>query len=170
MGRLDDWRFCPRCASAIELEGRHALCAACGFDFWGNAAPAAEALVVRDGRALLARRAIEPRRGLWDLPGGFLDEWEHPHDGVRRELLEETGLAIEVGPFLGAAIEDYGGRSVLILTFLATAPVGEPRAADDVAELAWVGPEEMPPPEEIAWRWHAEVLARWASGSAGPES
>jgi ADP-ribose pyrophosphatase YjhB (NUDIX family) len=109
------------------------VCSGCGFEEWGNAAPAVEALVVRDGRALLTRRGIEPYSGLWDLPGGFLEEDEEPLVGLRRELREETGLEVEPGAFLGTAIERYERYSVLILTFLATADGGEPRAADDVA-------------------------------------
>lgn len=170
MGRLDEWRFCPRCGERIEREGRHAVCPACGFEEWGNAAPAVEALVVRDGRVLLTRRAIEPYTGMWDLPGGFLEEDEEPLAGLRRELREETGLEIEPGPFVGTAIERYEHHSVLILSFLAEAPAGEPQAADDVAELAWLSPDELPAPEEMAFAWHARLLERWRSGSIRPES
>jgi len=53
------------------------------------------------GRLLLARRSRDPDAGFWDTPGGFLDEAEHPVDGLRRELLEETGLEVEVGAFVG---------------------------------------------------------------------
>jgi 8-oxo-dGTP diphosphatase len=170
VGRLDEWSFCPRCGCPIAVEGRHVVCAVCGFEEWGNAAPAAEALVVRDGRALLARRGIDPRRGLWDLPGGFLEENEDPLDALRRELREETGLEVEPGEFLGAAIERYERYSVLILTYLATVVDGEPRAADDVAEVAWFAPDQLPEPPEFAFSWHAELLARWAGGSAASPS
>ena len=165
MGRLGEWRFCPRCGEAIDVEGRHALCPACGFEEWGSAAPAVEALIVRDGRVLLTRRAIEPFRGKWDLPGGFLEEDEEPLLALRRELREETGLEIEPGEFLGTAIEGYDRYSVLILSFAATAPEGEPQPADDVAELAWFAPDELPAAEEFAFRWHPQLLARWAAGS-----
>jgi ADP-ribose pyrophosphatase YjhB (NUDIX family) len=171
IGRLDEWRFCPRCGGAIDVEGRHAVCSACGFEEWGNAAPAVEALVVRNGRVLLARRGIEPHRGAWDLPGGFLEEDEEPLDGLRRELLEETGLQVEPGRFLGTAIERYDRHAVLILSWFATAPEGEPRPADDVAALAWFGPDELPPAEEFAFAWHPRLLAAWASdGSSRPAS
>lgn len=146
------------------------MCAACGFEEWGNAAPAVEALVVRDGRVLLARRGIEPFRGMWDLPGGFLEEDEEPLAALRRELREETGLEIEPGPFLGTAIERYDHHSVLILSFLAAAPAGDPRPGDDVAELAWLSADELPAPEELAFGWHARLLERWAGGSIRLES
>ena len=54
-----------------------------------------------EGRVLLARRAVEPDRGLWDCPGGFLEEGEHPLDGLRRELAEETGLVAGPARFVG---------------------------------------------------------------------
>lgn len=169
MGRLGEWRFCPRCGEAIDVEGRHALCAACGFEEWGSAAPAVEGLIVRDGRVLLTRRAIEPFRGKWDLPGGFLEEDEEPLLALRRELREETGLEIEPGAFLGVAIEGYDRYSVLVLSFAATAAEGEPQPADDVAELAWLPLNGLPPAEEFAFRRHPQLLPRWALGLSGSQ-
>ncbi len=60
------------------------------------------------GRVLLARRAHDPDAGLWDTLGGFLDEDEHPLDGLRREIREEAGAAIEVLDFVGAYPDRYG--------------------------------------------------------------
>ena len=72
-------------------------CAAttCGERYWANAIPGVQGILERDGRVLLARRELEPRRGHWDLPGGFLNETEAPADGLRREFREETGLDVE---------------------------------------------------------------------------
>ena len=98
MAVLHAWRFCPRCAT--ELDRAHVParveCPACGFVGHANSSPCV-GVVVEDeaGRVLLARRAIEPYRGMWDTPGGYLEEGEHPLDGLRRELLEETGLTVE---------------------------------------------------------------------------
>lgn len=166
MARLDGWEFCPRCGSPIRNEGWRASCDACGLVEYANSAPAVQALVVRDGRVLLARRALDPGAGMWDLPGGFLDEGEEPLVGLRREIAEETGLAIEPGPFLGAFVEPYEGRFVLGLTWAVSAPAGEPAAEDDVAELRWFGPGELPGADEFAFPHHPRLLDAWRQQQA----
>jgi ADP-ribose pyrophosphatase YjhB (NUDIX family) len=160
MGQLDGWRFCPRCAAEITSAGNHLACPTCGSRYWGNSIPGVQGLLVRDGRALLALRALEPRRGRWDLPGGFLEEGEEPFDGLRREFREETGLDVEPGAFLGVEIEPYDGRHVLSLTWQVTAE-GEPRAADDVAELRWFARSELP--AEMAFPGQDRLLSAWAA-------
>ena len=115
------------------------------------------------GRMLLVRRAHPPFEGRWDLPGGFLEEGEHPLDALRRELREETGLEVEPGEFLGVWIDTYSedaGPATLNLYWTARVAGGEARAADDVAELRWFEPDELPPPGELAFHV-AEVLAAW---------
>jgi ADP-ribose pyrophosphatase YjhB (NUDIX family) len=115
-----------------------------------------------EGHVLLARRAHEPDAGLWDLLGGFLDEGEHPLDGLRRELVEETGLDAVAREFRGAYIDTYGEgpqvTSVLNLVWEAQLAVGAPSPADDVAELRWFPLDALPPPEECAFRWVARFL------------
>ncbi|HZC30834.1 MAG TPA: NUDIX domain-containing protein [Gaiellaceae bacterium] len=167
MGELDGWTTCPRCGSALHNDGAQATCASCGFVAYANSAPAVQALVVRDGRILLARRDREPGAGKWDLPGGFLDEGEEPIAGLRRELREETGLEVEPGAYLGAFVEPYLGRFVLGLTWLARAQ-GEVEAADDVEEARWFGRDELPPAADFAFPHHPGLLAAWAAGRVGP--
>jgi 8-oxo-dGTP diphosphatase len=113
------------------------------------------------GRVLLGRRAADPAAGHWDLPGGFLEEGEHPLDGLRRELREETGLEIEPTEFFGIWMEPYEGRWVLCLTWLARPVGGVERAGDDLVELRWFAPDELPEPGELAFASFAEILDRW---------
>jgi 8-oxo-dGTP diphosphatase len=173
MGLLDGWRTCPRCAGDLEADDGRVACPECGFVAYANPAPTASALVVdHAGRLLLARRAVEPCRGQWDVPGGFLEEHEHPEDAVRRELLEETGLRIEPTAFFGVWMDWYGdegpgARSTLNLYWLARARDGhEARPADDVDELRWFGPDELPPAGELAFANTVRVLETWRQQQA----
>lgn len=121
--------------------------------------PGVQGLLERDGRVLLGRRAHEPRRGHWDIPGGFLEDGEDPVAGLRREFREETGLEIVSAELLRIDIEPYDGRHVFSVTYVVRAE-GEPVAADDVAELRWFRAGEIP---ELAFPGQAKLLADWAT-------
>jgi 8-oxo-dGTP diphosphatase len=93
---------------------------------------------------LLGRRAIAPSRGLWDLPGGFLEPGEHPEVGLIRELREETGLEGVVGPLLGVAERIEATTHHVILDYAVTlVGDGDPVAGDDAAEAEWVELHEV---------------------------
>ena len=162
MGFLDGWRFCPLLCRSGEHRGRPFRLPAVRPRRLGEPGPGVQALVERDGQLLLGRRAYEPRPGMWDLPGGFLDETEHPLDALVRELREETGLEIEPQEFVGVWMEpDYQGRTVLCLTWDARVTGGIERAADDVVELGWFAPDELPADEELAFLDYPDVLRVW---------
>jgi ADP-ribose pyrophosphatase YjhB (NUDIX family) len=164
---LDHWRHCPRCAATLSRSGDGRVdCSACGFEHWAHSAPAVSALVSDDrGRVLLARRAHEPDQGLWDAPGGFLEEGEDPLDGIRRELAEETGLTVDPGAFVGAFVDTYGSGPeappVLNLVWEASVTGGQAAPADDVSELRWFERDDLPPEGELAFRWLAPSLRAW---------
>jgi len=161
MGVLDGWRVCPRCAHELEPRGGgHLGCPGCGSSYWANSSPAVSGVLERDGRILLGRRKIEPRRGYWDLPGGFLEEGEQATEGLRREFREETGLEVEPVELLGAFIDPYDNQFVLGLTWIVHA-AGDPVADDDVEELAWFLPDELP--SEMAFASQNAVLRLWTA-------
>ncbi len=165
-------RYCPDCGAALPPppESHHVACAGCGGQHWRNAKPCAGVLIVRDGRLLLARRAIEPRRGAWDVVGGFLAPDEDPAAGALREAQEETGLTVRVTRLVGMFSDTYGddGTYTLNIYFEAEAPPGEPVAQSDVAELAWFAPDELP--GDLAFPHEHALLARWRdlTASSGP--
>jgi ADP-ribose pyrophosphatase YjhB (NUDIX family) len=166
MARLDDWVACPLCRTILERERQRVHCPACGFVAYANPEPTSGAVCLDgEGRILLARRAAEVFHGYWDLPGGFVEEDEHPLDTIRRELREETGLEVEPLEFLGVWMdrysEDESGPSTLNLYWTARVVSGAPEPADDVSELRWFAPVELPPASELAFRNVAEVLARF---------
>ncbi len=116
------------------------------------------------GRVLLARRAHDPDAGLWDTLGGFLDEDEHPLDGLRREIREEAGAAIEVLDFVGAYPDRYGdGEDApvalnLVWEVTLLSDENELVPADDVSELRWFAHGELPDENELAFRWLTRCL------------
>jgi NAD+ diphosphatase len=160
VGVLDNWRFCPRCGENLTPAEEGLVCEGCREHYYANSIPGVQGILERDGRVLLARRGHEPRRGHWDLPGGFLHETEAAVEGLRREFLEETGLEVEPVEFLRIDIEPYAGRHVFAVTWIVHA-VGEPVAADDVAELRWFARDELP--EEMAFPGQELVLLAWAA-------
>jgi ADP-ribose pyrophosphatase YjhB (NUDIX family) len=168
VGELRGWSWCPRCREALRGDDKRVECPACGFVAYAGSKVTAGALVIDDeGRVLLARRAVEPDLGRWDIPGGFLEEGEHPLDGVKRELREETGLDIEPLELLGVWMDTYGGdstaESTLNFYWTARALSGDPHAADDVDQLRWFAPDELPSPGELAFVNVPLVLAEWRS-------
>lgn len=76
--------------------------------------------------------------GLWSLPGGRLEQGESDEAGVRREVLEETGLRVEVGRLAGTVDRPGpGGVTYVIRDYLATVSGGTPTAGDDAADVRW---------------------------------
>lgn len=105
--------------------------------------------VVRDenGRLLVIQRAHPPAAGTWSLPGGRVEAAEGPAAAVRREVLEETGLRVEVGGVVGV-VELAGAKDhVYVVTdFAAQVTDGtarHPTAGDDAADARWVTREEF---------------------------
>ncbi len=164
VGELDGWRYCPRCRAELERGAGRVHCAACDFVAYASSKPTACAICTdARGRVLLARRAHEPFRGYWDLPGGFLNEGEHPLDALHRELTEETGLQVEPIEFQGIWMDRYGdgedAHATLNLYWTARVIGGELEAADDVTELAWFHADELPLAETA---FHiGDVLSAW---------
>jgi ADP-ribose pyrophosphatase YjhB (NUDIX family) len=164
MGELDEWKHCPRCGStALDVDQGMAECPGCGFRAYGSSKPTASAACLDDqGRVLLSRRGIDPGKGKWDLPGGFLDEGEHPLQCLHRELREEGGVEIEPLELLGVWVDKYGGdgsaQTTLNFYWSARIVEGTPEPADDVAEFRWFAPDEIDE-DELAFAHLSEVLS-----------
>ena len=163
---MSTFTYCPACGAELPRDRSHPhasqRCLCCGAIHYHNSKPCAGALIVEGEHVLLAERAVEPFRGYWDVPGGFLEPGEHPADGARREVLEETGLSVELGEPFAILIDEYSygptGDYTLNVYYVATVTAGEPRPADDVAALRWFPLDALP--ERIAFAHCRELLRR----------
>lgn len=161
MAELDGWKHCPRCGEALERGENKVGCAHCGFVIYASSKPTVGTLCIdEEGRVLLARRGAEPFLGRWDVPGGFLEEGEHPLEAARREFQEEGGVDVEPISFIGVWIDEYGERGVATLNLYWTARIvgGELEPADDVAEFRWFALDDVPG-DELAFNHVEEVLS-----------
>ncbi len=103
------------------------------------------AVVCRGDQILLVQRANPPQMGRWSLPGGRVEPGETLVAAVMREIMEETGLVIEVDRFLEAVERISDNHHYVILDYLAC-PVdegAEPVAATDAAAAQWVSRDQL---------------------------
>ena len=167
------FRYCPYCASSIVEETRfnavRPVCSACGFVQFHDPKVAVIALVVHGRRVLLIQRAVDPAKGKWSLPGGYMDAGEMPQEALRRELQEEVGLSVKIGKLIEIfpMVNDEGERIGIVLAFDA-APSGSPDipfVADDAQDAGWFCIEEIP--SDLAFESTETLLNNWKVSSAG---
>jgi ADP-ribose pyrophosphatase YjhB (NUDIX family) len=96
------------------------------------------------GRLLMIKRGHEPGAGLWSIPGGRIEPGESDIEAVVREMIEETGLTVEVGRLIGRVQRPgVNGAVIDIRDYAATVTGGTLRAGDDAADARWVTPAEL---------------------------
>lgn len=105
-------------------------------------------MAVKDGKTLVARRALEPYKGAYDTVGGFLKSGEDPKEGAIREFKEETGLDVKIIDFLDIYPDQYGkdGDHTINIVYVGEVVGGIEQAQDDVAALEWIEIEKLPVP------------------------
>ena len=165
---MRSFRFCPWCGGPLGAPvGERQDCASCGEPSYLNPKPTASAILLDErGRVLLGRRGIEPALGLWDTPGGFTAPGESLEECVRRELREEAGVEIEVGRLVVTVPDEYGNTGEMTVNAFYECRIvsGDPQPDDDVAELRWFEPDELPAGAELAFEGVRVALGVWLAG------
>lgn len=155
-------RFCPRCAAALdERRVEHRLrpvCPACGFIWYDDPKVAACTLPVVDGRLILVRRAIQPERGKWVFPGGYMDRGETVEQAAVRETSEETGLHVAVRGLSG--VYSYVDSIVVVVVFRVAVLGGTAAPGPECLEVRGFSPAEIPWPE-LGFASTADALRDW---------
>jgi 8-oxo-dGTP diphosphatase len=138
---------CARCGRPVSRsvgeDPRKIGCPRCRYLIYDYPRPCAGIVVLRGEDVLMLRRAHAPKRGWLDIPGGFMDAGENIEAAARRELREETGLAVGTLLPLGYhwdrySLRGFGHFPTMNFYFLARWRRGEPVAADDAASAEWI--------------------------------
>lgn len=130
------------------------ICDGCGFIHYDNPKLVVGSVVAHEGRFLLCRRAIEPRKGFWTLPAGFMEHGETVEDGARREAREEANADIVIRDLLAVySIPRIAQVQIMYRAELATPDISPGVESLEVGLFAW---------EEIPWGDLAFPSVYWA--------
>jgi ADP-ribose pyrophosphatase YjhB (NUDIX family) len=156
-----EFRFCPACGGGLEersmkeAEPPRLVCSQCDFVFYLDPKVVACSVIEIDGRIVLLKRAIDPQRGKWVLPGGYVDRGEEVTAAALRETEEECGLQTHIQRLLG--VYSYQGRMPVVVVYVADYVSGDLRAADESDEVGLYGQEEIPW-EKLAFQSTVDAL------------
>ncbi|MDB5616275.1 NUDIX hydrolase [Tardiphaga sp.] len=109
---------------------------------------AVSASIFRDGKVLLIQRAHPPAKGSWSVPGGRVEFGESLHVALAREVMEETGLQIEILGMAGwreVLPAASGAKHFVVMSFAARWVAGEPVLNDECDDFAWLPPDALGP-------------------------
>jgi ADP-ribose pyrophosphatase YjhB (NUDIX family) len=144
------FNFCFRCGNSTEAKQNIIRCSACELVYYINPIPATATLLQNGkGEYLLSKRAANPAKGLWDLPGGFVEAGETLEQGALREIKEEIGIELDGLEYVGSEHDtyDYAGVTYYVVgaTFRGMLADGAKlKPDDDVAECKFFLPKDFP--------------------------
>ncbi len=154
------YRYCPNCGAGLrqrEIEGeKRFLCPKCHWIHYQNPLPSAAALVKNNkDEVLLVKRGIEPGKGQWALPSGFIEIHEAPDQACLRELEEETGLKGKIVRLLGVYSQKSSlYRNVLIIGYEVKAS-GKIIPGSDSLSADFFSPQKLP---AIPFSSHRDII------------
>ncbi len=159
---MEEYNFCPRCGKPLGIKhlfgAKRPYCPHCGYIVFRDPKLAVGALIVDEGRVLLVRRGVIPRKTFWAMPSGFVEYDEQPRPALAREIREETGLEAEIGRVLEVfPISDPNKKGVFLL-FEARVTGGDMQAGDDAMDVRWF-PIDAIPWDEVAFPQLREALS-----------
>jgi 8-oxo-dGTP diphosphatase len=133
-------------------------CSACGRIHYVDPKVGVGVAVFRDDALLLVRRVMEPGRGRWALPGGYVDAGEDPRAAAARETLEEAAVQVSVGDVIEVFANPPEDGGAIFILYAALWVSGEPACGDDTDAAAFFRRTEMPP---LAFASTLAAVTRW---------
>ena len=147
------FKFCPSCASTHFSfpDNRRFLCEDCGFTYYHNIAAAVALVFTFEDKVLFTVRNVDPDKGKWDLPGGFIDPNETAEEAACREIKEELGIEISNDDlkYITTSPNNYLYKKVPYRTMdifyecELTFDIINVAAEDEIQELVWVKRSEI---------------------------
>ncbi len=152
MTTLDDPRlkFCPWCGAPLQRTHKRGairpVCTQCDYVHFFDPKVAVVVILTDGDKLLLGKRVMDPRRGYWAAPGGYVDADEDPHEAALREVKEETGLDVALHQIVTIhPALSYPNGATFVIFYRGEILSGTPVAADDVEELGWFALDDLPP-------------------------
>jgi len=156
-----EYKYCPKCGNELRIRIENGIerlfCQVCNHFIYKNPVPVVAGIILDSKkRILLVKRGIEPCKGEWSLPSGFIEIDETPEQCVLREMKEETGLECRKERLFGV-YQQKGWRysSIIILAYILNITGGEAKAGDDAADLCFYAYQDIP---EIPFISHRKII------------
>jgi len=143
-----EFHYCPVCGGKLnqvvlkEIEPSRLVCSTCRFILYMDPKVVACTVVEQENRIALLKRAMDPQKGLWVMPGGFVDRGEELTAAALRETAEECGLGIRIKGLLG--VYSYSGETQVVVVYTAQYISGDIVAGDETLEARFFEPGEIP--------------------------
>ncbi len=156
-----EFRFCPVCGGRLGSltlkagEPERLVCTRCEFVLYLDPKVVACVILELDGKILLLRRAIDPQKGRWVMPGGYVDRGEVVAQAAMRETEEECGLTTALEALVG--VYSYPGKTEVIVVYKVRRIGGRPAPRDETSEVGLFSPDRIPW-DEIAFQSTVDAL------------
>ncbi|MGA2141943.1 MAG: NUDIX hydrolase [Brevinematales bacterium] len=160
-GEKTGFRYCPQCGSKMIKTGSgdtgRQRCLICGFVRYINPCPGVVTLIKdMQGKILIGKRNADVDfPGKWCLPGGYIENNESFIECARREIMEETGLVVELEGIVNVVsnfLDDDHHTLVIVLTGKSLSE--ESRAGDDMTDLIWITGNDL---DDIEFAFEADL-------------
>ena len=157
--------FCPDCG--IRLVHKHydgherPYCTACEHPIYVDPKVAVVVFIVQNDNLLLIQRGMNPGKGKWALPAGFVDHDEAPEDAAIRETWEETNLHVTIDKLLAVYPKKDNGLADIVIAYSASINEGVMQAGDDASDVGWYTRDNLP---EMVFYPSITLTRLWCEG------
>lgn len=160
-----DYKFCPFCSHKLEIKleenKERGFCPSCKWTYYPHVNCAVGAVIVKDNKVLLVKRAREPYKDTWMFPAGFIDFGEHPEETLKRELQEETGLEV-IGIQLIDILQnedDPRAPGHFVIFYRVTVKDGDLQTdKEENQDISWFDLDNLP---TIGWKSHNQMVQKY---------